>query len=163
MSMRKILDTIRFRSFVESDVDLLGAWLRGSGLGVPEGVAAETWGRRLAQDPLILCYAVCSLDSVVGFYRLDLAPDRTAEITIIVDPGNRRLGLASAMMSEILTMARQRGVSRLLAVVEEGNRGGAEFFHGFDFEQRAPQISRYLYFERILHGAESQPPLEVTG
>lgn len=160
--MRKILEPIRFRSFVESDVALLGAWLKGSGLGVPEGVAPSTWGRRLAEDPLILCQAACGPDSVVGFYRLDLAPDRTAEITVIVDPGHRRLGVASAMMSEILAMARKYEVSRLLAVVEEDNRGGAEFFLGCDFEVRAPQISRYLYLERMLHGSSSQPPLEVA-
>lgn len=162
--MRKTLDPIRFRSFVESDVALLGVWLQGSGLGVPEGVAPATWGRRLAEDPLIFCQAASGPDdAVVGFYRLDLAPDRSAEITIIVDPGSRRLGVASAMMAEILAMVRKKGVCRLLAVVEEDNSAGREFFQGFGFELRASQISRYLYFERLIHGSESQPPLEVTG
>jgi len=161
--MHKALDSIRFRGFVGSDVELLGAWLQGSGLTFPGGVAVSTWGRRLSEDPLIICQAACEADArVVGFYRLDLAPDRSAEITIIVDPTRRRQGVATAMMSEILAVARREGISRLLAVIDEGNRGGKELFLGFDFEARAEQISQYQYFERMIHSSQSQPPLEVT-
>jgi len=161
--MRKTLDPIRFRSFVEGDVDLLGAWLRASGLGVPDGVAPSSWGRRLSADPLIKCRAACgSRGQVLGFYRLDLAPDHSAEITLIVDPRCRRQGVGRAMFSEILEEARQTGIKRLLAVVQEGNKPGREFFPGFGFESRPQQMPGYLHFERIIHGGGSQPPLDVS-
>ncbi len=161
--MRKTLDSIRFRSFVQGDVDLLGAWLRASGLGVPEGIAPSSWGRRLAADPMIKCRAACGpRGEVLGFYRLDLAPDHSAEITLIVDPRCRRLGVGRLMISEILEEARQTGIKKLLAVVEEGNEAGRDFFPGFGFETKARGVPGYLHFERIIHGGEQLPPLDIS-
>ena len=40
-----------FRAFECQDASLLGRWLAAVGLGVPKGVADQTWAERLLRDP----------------------------------------------------------------------------------------------------------------
>ena len=49
--------TLLFRPFATEDTDLLSAWLTAVGLGVPPGVASETWANRMIEDPHISCWA----------------------------------------------------------------------------------------------------------
>jgi GNAT superfamily N-acetyltransferase len=161
--MRKALAAIRFRQFDERDVETLARWLGDAGLGVPARVGAEVWGRRLCRDPRILCRVACDeAGESLGYLRLDIAPDRAAELTIIVGPSERRRGVGRALIEEAVRVARGSGLRRILAMVDRGNRVGREFFLSCGFEFRHTALEGFALLERIVHGADSQPPLEIV-
>lgn len=161
--MRKSAPALRFRAFELADVGFLGPWLRAAGLGVPSGIEAGDWGRRLLEDPRIICRVASGEGgSPLGFFRLDFAPDRTAEVTVIVDPEERRRGIGGRLLEEALVEARRAGLRRLLAVTEEGNRAGQEFFLTLGFEVAATSMPGFIQLARVVHGAGRQPPLEIV-
>jgi GNAT superfamily N-acetyltransferase len=153
---------LSFRPFEPPDVEILGPWVRAAELGLPDGVLADDWGRRVVGDPRIVVRVAEDAGGPVGFFRLDLAPDRSAEITIFTDPKRRRKGIGSRVLEEALREIRRLGVRRLLAVVERGNRVAREFFFAAGFEPCESRETGFDHLERIVHGAGQQPPLEIT-
>jgi ribosomal protein S18 acetylase RimI-like enzyme len=153
--------TLKFRPFRETDSALLGAWLTACGLGVPPGVDDHTWARRIIQDPNIVCWAGSQSGRTVGFVRLDMGPDRSAELTLIVHPERRRTGLGMALLDQALRRARAHGLSRLLAVVESDNEGAESFFLQAGFEA-AGSANGFVRMSRLVHRADEQPPLEIS-
>ncbi len=150
------------RSFVVDDVALLGPWLSAAGLGVPDCVPDQLWGRRVIDDPRILCRVGCDPDGrVLAFYRLDLAPDRTAEITLIVDLNCRRKGVGERMLAYAVAEARSLGLRKILAVIQIENRAAHALFLKAGFVDSATRMSGFCHLERIVHGAGCQPPLEI--
>src|SRR5688572_10901251 len=98
---------LRFRPFVESDLAVLRPWLEATGLGLPAALGRAGLGQRIASDPRILCRAaVDRAGEVVGILRLDVGPDRIADLTLIVAPGSRRRGIGAQMLDEALRVAR---------------------------------------------------------
>ena len=152
---------LQFRPFRASDSALLGVWLTACGLGVPPGVDDHTWARRIIQDPNILCWAATQADRTVGFLRLDKAPDRSAELTLIVHPDRRRVGLGNQLLEEALRQVRIEGVHRLMAVVEVDNEAAQGFFLHAGFETELTG-NGYVRLSRLVHGADQQPPLEIS-
>ncbi len=152
---------LQFRPFRASDSALLGAWLSACGLGVPPGVDDHTWARRIIRDPNILCWAATQEGRTVGFLRLDLGPDRSAELTLIVHPERRRVGLGMALLDHALRQARASGLSRLLVVVETQNQAAQQFFLQAGFET-AGASNGHLRLSRLVHRADRQPPLEIS-
>lgn len=153
---------LRFRPFALEDAAHLGAWLQAVGLGVPRGVADQTWARRLIEDPHISCWAAEDPDgSRLGFFRLDTGPDQQAELTIIVGPGLRRRGLGTALLEEALSQARSRGLRRILAVVEDENDPAMGFFSAAGFHSVGRKTPGNTHLERLIHRADRQPPLEI--
>ena len=152
---------LQFRPFRETDSALLGAWLTACGLGVPPGVADHTWARRIIRDPNIVCWAATQSGRAVGFVRLDMGPDRSAELTLIVHPERRRAGLGMALLDQALRRARAHGLCRLLAVVESANEATESFFLQAGFETAGADNS-CLRLSRLVHRADEQPPLEIS-
>ena len=153
---------LSFRAFELHDVEILGPWLRAAELGVPNRVLAADWGRRVVGDPRIVMRVAEEAGGAVAFFRLDLAPDRSAEITIFIDPQRRRAGVGSRVLEEALRETRRLGVRRLLAVIERRNRVAREFFFAAGFEPRESRETGFDHLERIVHSAGQQPPLEIT-
>jgi GNAT superfamily N-acetyltransferase len=160
--MRKDLPEIHFRPFAEGDVELLEAWLEGAGLGAPPWVSSETWGHRLMHDPRIICRAAYLPDgAVVAFLRLDVAPDRTAEVTVVVAPGWRDKGIGVLVIDDALAEARGMRLRRLVAVIKAPNRPAQALFKISGFEPSGTEMPGYHHLERLIHSADHQPPLEI--
>ena len=156
---------LRFRPFRAADAAILGPWLRDAGLLVPPGTEDGSWVQRILEDPRILVRAAYLSDASsdpVGFFRLDLAPDRVAELTLIVSPDHRRQGVGRQLLSSLLTDARQLGLRGLLAMVDEDNRVAQSFFLGKGFEDTGIHMPGFRQLSRVVHGAGSQPPLEIV-
>ncbi len=156
---------LRFRAFREADATILGPWLRDAGLLVPPGTEDGSWGQRILEDPRILVRAAYFSDrptEPTGFFRLDMAPDRVAELTLIVAPEFRRRGVGRLLLAGALVDARHLGLRRLLAMVEEDNRVGLRFFLDEGFEETGVRLPRFLQLARVVHGADRQPPLEIV-
>ncbi len=161
----------RFRPFALEDVPVLGAWLEGAGLGVEGLLARSDWGQRVIRDPRILCRAAIATgsvtrtgaaDAVVGYFRLDLAPDRSAEVTLIVHPLHRRGGIGGALLAAALTEARRVGLRRMLAVIHDHNDGALEFFEKAGFEPAGVVMPGFVHLARMVHRSDHQPPLEIV-
>lgn len=160
--MHKAPPGLEFRPFVEADAEVLGAWLEAAGLGVPAGLGTGAWGRRVVADPRIVCRAALWQGRLVGFYRLDIAPDRTAELTLITAPSERRRGVGRALLEGSLATARRRGLRGLIAVVQDNNHSAVSFFAQEGFEISGVAMPRFVHMVRIVHRADRQPPLEIT-
>jgi ribosomal protein S18 acetylase RimI-like enzyme len=153
---------LRFRSFVESDLDELRPWLEATGLGLPAALGRAGLGRRLASDPRILCRsAVARSGELVGFVRLDVGPDRVADLTLIVAPGQRRQGIGAQLLEEALRVARGAGIRRLLAVIQDSNERAQAFFRGQGFHASGVYIPGFVHLARIVHRTDSAVPLEI--
>ncbi len=155
------LPPIATRPLEAHDVDLLAGWLQGGvGLRIPPVSAA--W-RRVLGDPRILCrIALGPSGAPIGFYRLDLAPDQSAELTLVVAPSQRRKGVGMALLQAAFSEARRRDRRRLVAMVAQENRPAREFFLAAGFESTQEQAGGFAHLERILHTGDAVPPLEIT-
>lgn len=144
-------------------MDLLGPWLQEAGLGAPPWVDSKTWGHRLMHDPRIVCRVACRAGGeVVGFSRLDFAPDRTAEITLIVAPQWRGVGIGKALLEHALQECRRLRMRRLVAIVRQSNRIALALFLEAGFEETVTDMPGHVHLERIVHSASHQPPIEIA-
>ena len=154
---------LRFRAFEDQDLGVLAPWLFQAGLGLPAGVSREQLGRRLREDKRIICRAALGhRRQVVGFFRLDLAPDGTAEVTLIVAPSQRNKGIGRRLLDAALAEARGHGLRGLVAVVRDTNRSAIRLFQDKGFERGERALSGYVVLERMVHQAENKPPIEVV-
>jgi ribosomal protein S18 acetylase RimI-like enzyme len=153
---------LAFRPFEAGDLPLLEAWLAEARLGAPAGVSRRALLRRLLEDERILVFAAERDGAVVGFARLDLAPDRSAELTLIVDPGRRRRGAGRALLLRVLEEARSRGLRRLVAVVAHANEVGRAFFAEVGFEPSDVRVPGFDHLERVVHRSDREEPLEIV-
>ncbi len=72
------------------------------------------------------------------------AYERTAELSVYVDPGHRRLGLASTLLREAIAHAPAIGVDRLLGFIFGHNLPSLTLFERFGFQRWAllPGVAR---------------------
>ncbi|MEZ5962368.1 MAG: GNAT family N-acetyltransferase [Planctomycetota bacterium] len=155
---------LRFRPFERADLALLGAWLVQTGLSVP-ALAPEQLARRLMEDPAILCLAACdATDGPVGFMRLDLSPDRAAEVTLIVSPSMFRRGIGRRMLEHGIALAREHGWHRLWALIRTENLPAQSLFERAGFEEAANPLHGYVHLVRLVHRRPSGmvAPLEIA-
>lgn len=153
----------RFRDFEPGDAPELFAWLDGAGLACPSAVQGALWIERICSDPRILCVTGTEADGAIfGFFRLDVAPDRTAELTLIVGPDGRRRGRGSKLLEAALVRARELRLRRLLAVVAETNQKAQRFFARRGFEPTGVWLPQTVHLARVVHGSQAEPPLEIS-
>jgi ribosomal protein S18 acetylase RimI-like enzyme len=151
-----------FREFVESDGPLLAEWLELAGLRVPSDLAAGKCDRLCTDPRIALRVATDAEGAVLGFSRLDLAPDNTAEITLIVSPGYRGRGIGRGLLQDALEAGRHRGLRRVFAVIEEDNVVAQGFFFSAGFERTGVWMAGYVHLHRILHRSHADPePLDI--
>lgn len=157
-----LLGPVTLRDFVADDLPLLRAWLQTAGLGVPDRIDPRALGARLLGDTRILMRTAEVDRATVGFVRLDLAPDRSAELTILVDPRRRRRGLGRQMLLAALEAARTRGLNRLIAVVADANDVARNFFFEQGFERSEAAVPGFDHLVRYVHRSDRQEPLEIV-
>ncbi|GAB4143825.1 MAG: hypothetical protein Fur0037_11530 [Planctomycetota bacterium] len=154
----------RLRPFQKSDQRIVVAWLAGPGLGLPPGAAGTVWAERLLGDPRIRAFVAERGDSPVGFARLDIGPDRIADLTIAVAPGIRGSGVGGEILDAVLDTCRFEGIRRVTAIVDASNEPARRLFasRGFDEEAfAASPSSASIRFVRRMHGPAIGDALEI--
>lgn len=152
---------LQLRPFAVADAGLVGPWLDGKGVSLPPGGVATRWAERLCADPRAQAWMVVAGSKPVGFVRLDIGPDRVAELTIAVAADQRRRGLGSRALALVQAEARRQSVRRLQAIVDVDNAAAVAFFVKAGFEEATAQGSAWT-FVRYLHDAEARV-LEIEG
>lgn len=135
-----------------------------TGLSVP-ALAPDQLARRLIQDPAIRCVTACDEAArALGFMRLDLSPDRSAEVTLIVSPAHFRRGIGRLMLEHGIGLARQHGWQRLWALVRAENHPARRLFERVGFEEAANPLHGYVHLVRLVHRrpAGMVAPLEIV-
>lgn len=153
---------LRLRPFAAVDAVAVTPWLAGPGLSLPPGPAARDWGARMVGDPRVAAWMVELDGAACGFLRLDIGPDRIAELTIVVAPGHRRRGIGSRALARLVEEARGRGLHRLQAMVEPGHAEAMEFLVEQGFEATVGHVAGRVRLDLLLHAARGDAPLEIV-
>jgi ribosomal protein S18 acetylase RimI-like enzyme len=154
---------LRCRPFTDQDLGLLRPWLADAGLGVPDAISRTELLKRLCGDDRIICRAALSgRGLVVGFYRMDLAPDATAEVTLIVAPSKRRRGYGRMLLEAAIAEARTLRLRGLVAVIAESNRAAIRLFLDAGFDQASRRLPGFMLLERMVHQADHVSPIEIV-
>jgi ribosomal protein S18 acetylase RimI-like enzyme len=145
----------KLRPFAVGDAARVGPWLDGPGVSLPPGDLAGRWAQRLIGDPRIAAFVAVCGGIPVGFGRLDIGPDRVAELTLAVDPALRRQGHGGRLLEMLLAEANRRSVRRLQAIVDLSNQPALSLFAAQGFEEAAVD-GQAVCFVRRLHEAGKQ-------
>lgn len=159
-TMPSLADSLQVRPFRLDDASVVEPWLCGPGLSLPAGAARATWPQRLLADARITAQIAEAAGRQLGLVRLDIGPDRVAEITLVVAPEHRRTGLGGALFAAALATARRLGVRRLMAIVDVGNQPALAFFQEQGFAADGVVADR-LRLWRLVHAGEHQRPLDI--
>jgi GNAT superfamily N-acetyltransferase len=152
---------LTFRRFEADDLDVLESWLEDAGLRPSARVRRDLRIRRLTDDDRIVTRIVDAGGHAVGFFRLDLAPDRSAELTVFVDGSSRRRGVGRSIVEQAVAEARERGLVRMVAAVAIANDPAHSFFSEIGFEQGDTSVPGFVHYERFLHRSDCTRPLEI--
>ena len=113
-------------------------------IAAPRPWTAGVFADELAQ-PQTRSYTVATVDGVVvGFCGLLVAADEGHITNIAVDPANRRSGIATRLVLDAFTEARQRGAWALTLEVRASNSGAQRLYHRFGF---VPSGVRPRYYD----------------
>ncbi|MFO1050999.1 MAG: GNAT family N-acetyltransferase [Planctomycetota bacterium] len=154
---------LRFRPFRATDAPRLERWLQGAGMPLPESLPRQVWAQRIAGgDARIQALTAMAGRVAIGFLRLDLAPDRSAELTLIVDPRHRRRGIGRLLVEKALEEARRLGLRRLSALVRPDNEPALRLFTETGFEPSATRVVGFECLARVVHRADRERPLEIV-
>ena len=109
----------------------------------------------------MLAFTAESQDGPVGFARLDLGPDRVAELTIAVARSQRQRGVGTQLLQLVFAEAKALRIRRVQALVDPQNVAAMQFFARAGFEETAT-VPGKVTFVRWLHG-EDPRELEIPG
>lgn len=112
-----------------------------------ECLGADAWSDALVHEGVVgdlptVVYLVGEVDGeVVGHAVASLAGDVAELQRIAVDPAHRRAGIASRLLTAVVTAARHTEADRLLLEVRADNRAALAFYdrHGFAEIDRRPR------------------------
>ena len=152
---------VSLRPFRLEDAATVAPWLVGPGLGLPPGALKKQWAQRMVADARVDAWVVFVRAEPVAFVRLDVGPDRVAELTLAVAPRWQRRGIGTATLQHVMAQARKRHIRRLHAVVDLANAPALAFFGRSGFEDAA-RTGETIRFVRWLHEA-SREVLEIEG
>lgn len=115
-----------------------------------DNLGVDAWsegliGAGLAEELPTVVYLVAEVDgAVVGHAVLSEAGDVAELQRIAVDPAHRRTGVASALLTEVVSRASRSGADRMLLEVRPDNSGALSFYasHGFVEIDRRPKYYR---------------------
>lgn len=81
---------------------------------------------------------------VVGYVAASVVDDLVELQRIVVQPGERRLGIGSALFGDVVALARESAARRILLEVREDNTAGRGFYdaQGFTEIARRPRYYR---------------------
>ena len=151
----------RLRAFRLTDAPRVGAWLDGPGVGLPPGNAAARWAEHMVTDPRVQAWVAVLGVEPVGFARLDVGPDRIAELTIAIAPKRRRQRVGTRVLELVLQQARKLRVRRVQAIVDAANQAAMSFFGecGFEELERGGEQRTFVHW---IHEADREA-LEIEG
>lgn len=98
---------------------------------------AGAWSRGTYLDELVApgrTYVAAVVDDVVVGYAGLAAGDEAQVMTVGVDPGHRRAGIGTALVSALLNAARRAGARTALLEVRAGDGGAQELYRRCGFE-----------------------------
>lgn len=153
-------ETLQLRPFRLSDAAVVGPWLVGPGLSLPQGTQRDQWPERLLRDQRIVAMVAHERGVSIGLVRLDCGPDGVADVTIVVAPEHRRRGQGRRMFDAALQRAREVGMRRLVAYVDFANEAALQFFGDCGFDAQGVHGSR-IRLDRLVHAGDAMPPLDV--
>ncbi|GEP35916.1 ribosomal-protein-alanine acetyltransferase [Nocardioides szechwanensis] len=115
-----------------------------------EALGVDAWSEGLVREGVAgnlptIHYLVAESDAAVAGYAVASVAGDIAELQrIAVRPDARRTGLASALLDEVLTLAKVGGADRLLLEVRDTNTGALAFYaaRGFVEVDRRPRYYR---------------------
>lgn len=115
-----------------------------------EALGADAWSEGLVREGVAgnlptIHYLVAESDAAVAGYAVASVAGDIAELQrIAVRPDARRTGLASALLDEVLALAKDGGADRLLLEVRDTNAGALAFYaaRGFVEVDRRPRYYR---------------------
>ncbi|MGE3174803.1 MAG: N-acetyltransferase family protein [Planctomycetota bacterium] len=152
---------IQLSPFGPADAPHVVAWLDGPGIGLPPGNVATRWAEQLVTDPRVHAWVARRGDQPVGFGRLDVGPDRVAELTIAIAPALRRHGIGARVLRLVLERGQRLRVRRVQAIVDPANHAALAFFAENGFEE-ASGVGAARTFVRWIHEADRKV-LEIEG
>jgi RimJ/RimL family protein N-acetyltransferase len=144
----------QLRPFALADARTVVSWLRAPGLGLPPGIAGSQWAERLLQDGRSRALVAWSGEIRIAFARMDIGPDRVAELTLAVGREHRRQGVGSKVLAEVLREAQRLRIRRIQAVVDRSNVPAMRFFAEQGFEERGDGAT--AAFVHWLHGTDPE-------
>jgi GNAT superfamily N-acetyltransferase len=161
--MSRIRLPLRFAAFRREDAARLVDWLEATpveGLFVPPGGG---WIDRLVADPNVEAFLAWDDEGrSLGFARVDFHPDRTADITLFVDPQHRRRRVGAALLAESVDRCLLRGHTVLAAICPKSNPAGKRFFESLSFRPAKTRIEGFDRLELWLHeGDGKESPLLI--
>jgi len=123
----------RIREMTEADLDAVRA-IEEAAYGT------DAWTRRTLEDELIngfSSYVVAELPNgrVAGFAGVWFMRDQLHLVTIAVDPGFQRLGIASRLLLDCLQQAREADMPSVVLEVRESNTAAQSLYERFGFRQ----------------------------
>ncbi len=145
---------VRLRPFTPADAPVVASWLDAPGVAAPSGSLANRWAALLAAGGKARGYVATSNGEPVGLVRLDIGPDRVAELTLAVARSCRRTGLGTRLLSLVLDEAKSLRIRRLQAIVDIANAPALAFFSNLAFEETR-SLPGSITFVRWLHDAEA--------
>ena len=151
---------IDLRPFTTADLEVVAPWLEAEGLGVPGGISHKLWGHRLSTDDRIVCRVATEGGRQIGFFRLDLGPDGTAEISLMVSPDRRRCGIGRHLLAAARAEASRLDVSRLVAAVRRDNAEALAFFLSARFSDSGLSVPGFVHLWCAV--APQRSPLEAA-
>ncbi|MBL8754372.1 MAG: GNAT family N-acetyltransferase [Planctomycetes bacterium] len=160
--MLDLAGSLHLRPFALADVAVVEPWLAGPGLSVPSGQLRHDWPRHLVGNQRIIALIAERHGLNLGFVRLDVGPDRIAEITLVVAPQHRRAGFGSAMFFAALLHARRTGLRGFVAMVDISNAPALSFFADQGFVQDGIVGDR-IRMQRFVHASDHAAPLDLDG
>jgi L-amino acid N-acyltransferase YncA len=143
---------VQIRPFAACDAEVLGPWLDAPGVSLPPGGLTPRWAERLLADGRVRAFVATENGVPVGFARLDIGPDRLAELTIAVARSRRQRGVGARLLELVADQAKKLGIRRLHAVVDESNRPACAFFERVGFEEQSV-LPLAVTFVRWIHDA----------
>ena len=105
-------------------------------------VQMRPWSARDIADTLAAKHSLI-LSQDQGFVIAQIVADECEILAIATDPGAQRKGLASSLLSKLITVAKQQGVTRILLEVALQNAPARSFYAAKGF---APIGTRQGYY-----------------
>ena len=131
-------DQPRFGKMAASDLEEV--------LEIEQAVYSHPWTRGNFVDSLNAGYHCCTFrigPELAGYYILIVAVGEAHLLNLSVSAGRHRQGLGSALLREVMRVARDRGARHLFLEVRPSNAAGLALYERFGFKRIAERRGYY--------------------
>lgn len=103
-------------------------------MSIGNGSWSEEALRDAARKENALYLVACSGDTVCGFVGSWISVDESEITNVAVHPEYRRKGIARALLRELISRGRKRGVKRFILEVRKGNKKAVNLYESMNFK-----------------------------